>query len=264
MMGILEFSFARNALAGGLIMALFLPLLSFFVVTRRLSFTGVGISHSAFGGLALGVLLGINPVYGAIAISILVAFVMAEASRRGVPEDTTTGVLFAGTMALGAVLLALAGGTRVDLWTYLFGNILSLSEFDLLLLGGVAALNLGFLLLFLRKLLFSTFDPELAEAHGVRTGLLNSALLFILALSVVACMRAVGVVLISGLLVFPGSIGARVSRSHKGGIIFSYLAGIIAIIGGLGLSFWLNLPSGASVILVGTLIFLASLVFWKR
>ncbi len=263
-MGILEFSFARNALAGGLIMASFLPLLSFFVVTRRLSFTGVGISHSAFGGLALGVLLGINPVWGAVAVSVLVAFVMAEASRRGVPEDTTTGVLFAGTMAMGAVLLAIAGGTRIDLWTYLFGNILSLAGFDLILLGTIALLNLAFLLLFLRKLLFSTFDPELAEAHGVRTGLLNAALLFILALSVVACMRAVGVVLISGLLVFPGAIGARVSRSHAGGILASYLSGAIAIIGGLGLSFWLNLPSGASIILVGTVIFLLSLLFWRR
>lgn len=263
-MGIFEFSFARYALAGGLIMALFLPLLSFFVVTRRLSFTGVGISHSAFGGLALGVLLGINPVYGAIAVSILVALIMAEASRRGVPEDTTTGVLFAGTMALGAVFLALAGGTRVDLWTYLFGNILSLAGFDLLLLGGVAVLNLVFLLLCLRKLIFSTFDPELAEANGVRTGLLNAALLFILALSVVACMRAVGVVLISGLLVFPGAIGARVSKSYAGGMLVSYLAGATAILGGLGLSFWLNLPSGASVILVGTVIFLVSLVSWRK
>jgi len=263
-MGILEFSFARNALLGGAIMALFLPLLSFFVVTRRLSFTGVGISHSAFGGLALGVLLGINPVWGAVAVSVLVALVMAEASRRGVPEDTTTGVLFAGTMALGAVLLALAGGTRIDLWTYLFGNILSLAGFDLLLLGTIAALNLGFLLVFMRKLLFSTFDPELAEAHGVRTGLLNAALLFILALSVVACMRAVGIVLISGLLVFPGAIGARISKSHTRGILFSYLAGAVAILGGLGLSFWLNLPSGASVILVGTVIFLLSLVFWRK
>ncbi|MGB9589479.1 MAG: metal ABC transporter permease [Candidatus Hydrothermia bacterium] len=263
-MGILEFSFARNALAGGLIMVLFLPLLSFFVVTRRLSFTGVGISHSAFGGLALGVLLGINPVYGAVLVSILVALIMAEAARRGVPEDTTTGILFAGTMAMGAVLLAIAGGTRVDLWTYLFGNILSLASFDLVLLGIIALLNMGFLLFFLKKLLFSTFDPELAAAHGVRTGVLNTALLFILALSVVACMRAVGVVLISGLLVFPGAIGARVSKSHKGGIMFSYLAGAIAIIGGLGISFWLNLPSGASVILVGTIIFLLSLVFWRK
>jgi len=263
-MSILEFPFARNALFGGLIMAVFLPLLSFFVVTRRLSFTGVGISHSAFGGLALGVLLGINPVWGAVAVSILVALVMAEASRRGVPEDTTTGVLFAGTMALGAVLLSLAGGTRVDLWTYLFGNILSLSVPDLVLLGAIAVLNLVFLLLFLRKLLFSTFDPELAEAHGVKTGLLNATLLLVLALSVVACMRAVGVVLISGLLVFPGAIGARVAKSHKAGILFSYLTGAVAILGGLGLSFWLNLPSGASIILVGTIIFLLSLVFWRK
>jgi len=263
-MSIFEFSFARNAIIGGLIMALFLPLLSFFVVTRRLSFTGVGISHSAFGGLALGVLFGINPVWGAVAVSIIVAFVMAEASRRGVPEDTTTGVLFAGTMALGAVLLAIAGGTRVDLWTYLFGNILSLAGFDLFLLGAIAALNLCFLLLSFRKLLFSTFDPELAEAHGVRTGLLNAALLFVLALSVVACMRAVGVVLISGLLVFPGAIGARVAKSYKSGILISYLAGAIAILGGLALSFWLNLPSGASIILLGTIIFLLSLVFWRK
>jgi len=258
-MGILEFGFARNSLLASAVMALFLPGLSFFIVTRRLSFTGVGISHSAFGGLALGVLVGINPLWAAVGFALVVALALAEAARRGVPEDTTTGVLFAGTMALGVMFLAVAGGSRVDLWTYLFGNILSVSRGDILVLAVICVACVAFGAVSWKGLLLSTFDEELARAGGVRVGLLNTLLLVLVSFTVVGCLKAVGIVLLSGLLVFPGAVGARLAVSCRAGFVASYIVGALAIFGGLALSFTLNLPSGASIILVGTLLFLASL-----
>ncbi len=259
-MGILEHEFAVNALAGATIIAAFLPLLSFFVVSRNLSFTGVGVSHSAFGGLALGVLLGVNPLLTAVGFAVVVALVLAEAYRQGVSEDTTTGVLFAGSMALGAIFLGLARGTRIDLWTYLFGNLLSLSHQDIAILLTVGVMALGFLLFTKRHLLLLAFDPELALATGVKVNLLNAALMVLIGLSVVACIRAVGIVLLSGLMVFPGAIGVRLARSYKKGILISYAAGAVAVFGGLAVSFWLDLPSGATIVMSGTVLFLLSLL----
>ncbi len=241
-------------------MSLFLPPLSFVVVVRRLAFAGVGLSHSAFAGIALALLLGVHPVLGALLVAVGVAFLLAKASDKGVPEDAAIGVLFAGSMAAGAVLLSLYGGTRVELWAYLFGNILSVSNFDLWFLGAAAAVSLGFFFGTKRNLLLVAFNRELALAEGVNVPALNLGLMTVLAVAVIASVKAVGIVLASGLLVLPAAVGTRLSPSARGSLALSWLVGAGVIFGGLGLSWWLDLPSGATIMLLGTAVYLATLI----
>jgi ABC-type Mn2+/Zn2+ transport system permease subunit len=253
--------FMQRAFAAGVLIALLCATFSVFVVLKRLSFIGVGISHSAFGGVALGFLLGIHPIVTAIVFSGSVALLIGWINRKGrLHEDTAIGIFFALTMALGIFLIGIKREYNVDLFGYLFGNILAVTRGDLILVIVLVPIILALVLSVFKELLFLSFDEEVAEVSGVPVALLSSLFLVAMAVTIVIAIKLIGIVLVSALLVLPGATGRQLARNYRGMLVLSILSALVSTIGGLFLSYYLDLASGATIVLLaGGLFFLAFL-----
>ncbi len=202
----LSYQFMQNALAGGIMVSVLCAIVSFFVVLKRLSFIGVGISHSAFGGVALAALLGVNIMFGAVGFSLGMALFIAFLRQRGkLSEDTVIGILFAFTMALGIIFVGLSNSYNVDLFGYLFGSILSITRTDLWVILILGASVLILIALFFKELLFICFDEEMAAVYGIPVNALYTLLLSLIALTVVVAIKIVGIILVSAFLVIPAA-----------------------------------------------------------
>jgi zinc transport system permease protein len=256
----LSYGFVQRALLTGMLLALTCAVLAFFVVLRRMAFIGVGISHAALGGVAIGVLTGLPPVAAAAAFSVAVAWVIGWISGRGqISEDTAIGVFFPTAMALGVALISFSPTYRQDLMGYLFGNILSVSAGDVWLLGALATLSLAMLAGLFKELLFWGVDEEGARAAGLPTSLLRYLLLTVLAVTIVAAMKLVGIVLISAFLVIPAATGQAVAATMRGMLAVSLGSALFSVVAGLWLSWLWDLPSGASIVLLSALLFFGAL-----
>lgn len=259
MMEFLSYGFIQRALLTGGVLGVTCAILGVFVVLRRMAFIGVGISHAALGGVAVGLLLGAPPVVAAGVFSVGVAWVIGWLTRKGeVSEDTAIGIFFPTAMALGVALISLSQTYRQDLLGYLFGNILSVGPGDLWLLLGLAGLSLGILALFFKEFLFLGVDEEAARAAGLPAAFLSYLLLTILAVTIVASMKLVGIILVSAFLVVPAATGQALGQSVAGMVFFSVVSALVSVFAGLWLSWLWNLPSGASVVLFAAVLFFAS------
>jgi len=257
---VLGYAFVQRALIAGILVGVLCGVLGFFVVLKRLSFIGVGISHSAFGGIAIGVLAGVEPLLAAAVFSTAVAWAIGWLSRKGrLHEDTAIGILFSSAMALGVALISLSSTYQVDLFGYLFGNILAVSASDLWLLGSIAMVVLGVVGLLFKELLFLAFDEEVARANGLPVTALYFVLLGCLALAVVAAIRVVGIVLVEALLVIPAAIGYQLAHGYRAMLCLSVAAAVLSAVVGLFVSYFLNVAAGATIVLVLTVLFVAAL-----
>ena len=258
---LLSYGFMQRALVAGMLVGLLCGVLGFFVILKRMSFVGVGISHSAFGGIAVGVLLGVEPLLAAAVFATLVAWGIGWLSRSGrLHEDTSIGILFSSAMALGVALISLSRGYQVDLFGYLFGNILSVSPSDLWLLAGIAFVVLSLIALLFKEFLFLAFDEEVARASGLPVSALWFLLLTCLALSVVAAIRVVGIILVEALLVIPAAIGYQLARGYRTMLCVSVLSAVAAVIAGLFISYFFNIAAGATIVLTLTVLFFLALL----
>ena len=264
-MEIFAYEFMQRAFLAGLMVSLLCSFIAFFVVLRRLAFIGVGISHSAFGGVALGILLQVNPILMAAAFSLAVSWLIGLVSRQGeLHEDTAIGIFFSAAMALGVALISLSGSYNVDLFGYLFGNILSVNTADLWLVGILGSIALFFLILFFKELLYISFDEEMARVSGLPVTFLNYLLLTLMAVTVVVSIKVVGIVLASALLVIPAATGYQLARHYRLMLGISLLCGTSSSVLGLWLSYRYDLASGATIVLCSTLIFFLALLFSPR
>jgi len=255
----LSYGFMQRALAAAVITGALCSVVAFFVVLKRLSFVGVGVSHSALGGVALGVIAGVDPVISGGIFATAVAWLIGWVSRKGhISEDTAIGTFFSASMALGVILLGLAKSYTADLMSFLFGNILAITETDLWLLGGLSAAVFLFVGVFFKELLTMTFDEELARADGLPVGPLYFGLLTAIALTVVVTVKAVGLVLSSALLVIPAAVGFELVKDFRKMLWISLATGVIGSVSGLVVSYYLDVASGATIVLVLSLIFLVA------
>jgi len=256
-----EFAFMQRALAAAVLLGCVCGVLGFFVVLRRFAFVGVGISHSAVGGVALGILLGISPLLTAGVFAVAVALGIAWTARRGrLSEDAVIGVFFSGSMALGVVLFSIKRGYQQDFMSYLFGNVLAISTQELWILAGFGALVIAAIALAFRRLLFVAFDEEIARAYRQPVDALNAGLLVLLAIAVVIGARVVGVLLIEALLVVPAATAALWARHYKEQLWLATLFAVASGILGLTAAYWLNLAAGATIVLVSVAFFFVSLL----
>jgi len=261
----LELAFMQRAFAAAVVIGVVCGALGFFVVLRRLAFIGVGISHSAIGGVAIGVVAGLPPLATGAVFAVAVALGIAAVGRRSLlSEDAVIGVFFSGSMALGVVLFSLQRGYQQDLFGYLFGDVLAISGSELatLAVGGAAvaaALGLAF-----RPLFFIAFDEEIAQAYGQPVGALNTALLVLLALTIVIGVRLVGAILVEALLVIPAASAALWATSWRAQLAISTGLGAASGVLGLAIAYWLDLAAGASIVLVSAGLFFASLGLRRR
>lgn len=252
--------FFRNAFIMSLVLGILFGILSFFVVMRKMSFMGAGIAHTAFGGVALGVLIGVNPFFTSLAFCVAAAILIGKLVRLGkISYDMGIGIFFAFSMALGAIFLAMKKGYAFDLMSYLFGNILGVTRADIVIALATLLLFSAFVLLFMNRVLFMIVDEEVAKVSGVRTGALDTCLLVFLAGIIVISIKIVGIILVSALVVLPAGFGLLVSRDYRRVIPAGMLFAVTVMAGGLVLSYYLDLPTGATIVTAGTLLYFISL-----
>ncbi len=253
----LSLGFLQRALLAGVMVSALCGVLSVFVILRRLAFIGVGISHSAFGGVALGFLLAVDPLWTGTAFAALVALAIDWAQRHTrVEEDTAIGIFFAASMALGLVFLHLSRAYNVDVFSFLFGNLLAIGPRQVFQILAVAVAVLAIVWVFFKELVFLSFDEEMAWVSGLPVASLSRMFLVMMALVVIVAIYLVGIILVSALLVIPGAIAQNVSRQVRGMVAASTGVAIAATVGGLALSFWLDFPSGATIVLLLAAIYL--------
>jgi ABC-type Mn2+/Zn2+ transport system permease subunit len=258
-MEILEYAFMQRALVAGAVIGALCAIVGVYVVLKSLSFIGAGIAHASFGGVALGFLVGVNPVLSAIAFCLATAWGIGLVARKGVvKEDTAIGIFFASTMALGILFIGLMHGYNVDLFGYLFGSILAVTREDLWIMLGVGAGIVLVVAVFFKELLFVSFDPEMAEVTGVPAGKIYFLLISLVALTVVISIKVVGIVLVSALIVTPAAAAYQLSEDFRRMMALAVLIGVTSAIGGLLLSYALDTASGATIVLLATLFFFLS------
>jgi zinc transport system permease protein len=249
----------QNALMAGLLAAVACGIVGVYVVVKKVVFISGGIAHTSFGGIGLGYLLGINPVLGAMFFAIASALGIGLVTRRTkIPEDTAIGILWAMGMALGIIFIGLSPGYAPDLFSYLFGNILTVPTSDLMLMLILDTVIIMLVLLLYKEFLFISFDEEFSTVSGVPTKRLYLLLLCLVALTVVVLIRVVGIILVIALLTIPAALARQFTHSLKKMMLLAILAGIVFTFLGLWLSYLLDLASGATIILVsGTALFIS-------
>lgn len=261
-----EFGFMQRAFVGGVLVGAICALVGTYVVLRGLAFVGDALAHAAFPGVVIAYLLKGNIYLGATIFALATALAIGLVSRRGrVSYDTAIGILFAGAFALGVLLMSTIRGYTVDLFSFLFGNVLGISTGDLLLVGLLGTIVVLTIILFYKELLLLSFDPTVAEAMGYPVQALNYLLLGLIALTIVISIQAVGIILVVALLVTPSATAFLLTeRFFRMMILGAFLAVLAAVIG-LYLSYYMNLASGAAIVLVSTCLFflvLASRRLW--
>jgi len=255
-MDILQYTFMQRALIAGAIVGALCAIIGVYVVLRGMSFVGAGIAHASFGGVALGFLLGINPIITAVFFCIATALGIGAISRKGdIKEDTAVGIFFSATMALGILFIGLFKGYSVDLFGYLFGSILAVTQFDLVMTAVVGVLVLLIIAALYKEFMFISFDQETATIVGIPVVTLYYLLLAIIALVIVVSIKVVGIILVSALIIIPAATAFQIAEDFRLMMILSTVFGVISSIGGLFLSYALNTASGATIVLLATAIF---------
>jgi manganese/iron transport system permease protein len=236
-----------------------------FVVLRGLAFIGDAISHAAFPGVVVAFLLKGPYLLGAGVAAVATALAIGWVSRRArIRADTAIGVLFAGTFALGVFLFSTIQGYVADLFSFLFGYLLSTTVEDLIGLAILGALVLGTVAVLWKELLYATFDPLGAAASGLRVDRLESLFLALVALTIVISLQAVGIILVVAMLVTPAATAQLLAVRFGRLMALAVVVGVGASIVGLYLSYWLDAASGATIVLVETAAFLAALALGPR
>lgn len=247
----LQFEFMQNALLAALFGGIACGVIGSFVVVKKIGYISGGIAHASFGGIGLGYFMGVNPLFCLIPFTLVSAWIIGLMSRKAkVSEDTAIGILWTTGMALGVIFIGKTPGYVPDLFSYLFGNILTVPREDIYFMAGLDIFILAAVFLFYREFLAISFDEEYARASGIPTLFIYLFLLTLVAVTVVMLIRIVGIILVIALLTIPPSIAKQHTTSLFSMIILSVILGTSLTLGGLFLSYRLDLASGATVILL--------------
>ncbi len=263
MLEFLSYGFMQKALIGGIAIALCCGLIGPFLVLRRLSLLGDGLAHLAFGGVALGLLIGINPLISALITVVVGSFWVRSLIRKNVYGDAAIALLLSFGVGVGIVILGIAGGFNTSLYSYLIGSILALNTTDIMLAFGLLAATAIFLALFYQDMLHLAFNEELAYLSRKNVTVANILFTILTAMIVVIGIRAVGILLVSALIVIPTLIALNVSRSFRQTVIISSISSLISVLAGILFSFVLDIPPSGSIVLILFAGFFGTQLFWK-
>ena len=257
--------FMQKALVAGFLVSLLTGLISTFVVLRKMSFVGAGISHAAFGGVAIGFYAGFNPLLAAVVYAVIVAIGIETTAKKGrISEDVSIGIFYSISMAIGIALVSLSQSYNIDLFGYLFGNILAITHDEIVLTLITSAVVIAIILFFLKELFLITYNEELARVSGIRVNFLNILFLVALSVSIVVSIRIVGIIMVSALLVVPGATARLFAKGLRSMIAISCAAGLISVVAGLFLSYQYDIAPGAGIVLTSAMIFFTSLFLKKK
>lgn len=252
----LAYGFMQRGMLAATLVGVLCAIIGCYVVLRSMAFLGDALAHAVLPGVAIAYLMGTNLTAGALVAAVVVALLISFFSRQGaIKEDTAIGIVFAAALALGVALISSVRTYAVDLTHIMFGNVLGVSPTDLQLIAGIGAAVLLTLLAFYRQFLVVAFDPVLAATQRLPVERLRMLLLLLIALTIVVSLQTVGVGLVAAMLVTPGATAYLLTRRLPAMMAVAALIGALSSIAGLYLSYYVNIASGAAVVLVATAIF---------
>lgn len=258
------YQFFQNALLGGVVAAIACALVGLFLILKKEAMLGDGLSHTAFGGIALGLLLGVNPLLTALGVSVLAVFGISYMRRKGIaPSDSAIAVMLALGFSIGLIVISVSGGFNVELFSYLFGSILTIDQVDLLsvsLLGLFVLLFIGF---FRRELLSMVFDEEDSRIMGIPTKRLSIAFDLLVAVTIVLSIKVIGTILVVALLVLPGLSALKLNFSFRKTLIASIGFSVLSTILGIMFSAVFDIATAGLIVFLLVLFFLLSMVYRK-
>lgn len=256
---ILQYPFMQRALVAGLAIGFLCAVIGVFVTLRSMSFFSDAIAHAALAGIALGVLLGMDPVLAAVIFCVVVALGITYLTvRTELTSDTVIGVFFSGSMALGVLVIGFQKGYQTDLLSYLFGDILSVSDLDVVLALALTTLVVGLIFWRSTLLIKVALNRDLAQVEGVNAVAWDYLFMVLLALTVSVSLRIVGIVLVSALIIVPAAAARNLARDFRGLMGMAAAIGLVSAVVGLVASFYTDTPSGPTIVLMAIVIFVAS------
>ena len=261
----LEYAFMQRALIGGLLVSIIAPFMGTFIVVRRMSLIGDSLSHVALSGIVLAALFGVEPIYGAVVITVIAAyFIFFLRENYASYEEISLAIIMSSGIALASVLMGFSKNIRGNFLSYLFGSITGISNQDIYIMIALSIIIFAFWGVNYYKLFHMAFDEESAKAMGIKTDKLGKIFIILIALCVVVSMRIVGVLLISSMMVIPVAAAMQYSLSFKQTINSSIIIAVISVIGGITLSFYFDLASGGTIVLISVIILIASILLKGR
>jgi zinc transport system permease protein len=262
---VFHYQFIQRALLAGCFIGVLCSTLGVFLVLRRLSLIGDGLAHVTFGSIAVGLLLRLEPMYAAIPLVMLSSLgILKLIEKARVYGDTAIGIVSSLGVATGIILVSISGGFNVDLFSYLFGSILSISKAEVVISVVLSLAVILMVLLFYNELVSLTFDEDCAKISGIKTGRLNAILILLTALTVVLAMKVVGIMLVSAMLILPASAALQVAKSFKMSLLLAAAIAVFSVVSGIWISFVADLPTGGVIILTNFIVFLGALGWRAR
>lgn len=248
---IFAYDFLTNAFIASILSGITCGIVGSYIVTRRIVFLSSGITHASFGGLGIALYAGINPILGALSFAALSSVGIEFASRRGhIREDSVVGIIWSLGMAIGALFMSLRPGYATDLTSYLFGNILIVTPTDNLWLGIITVALIVGAVIWLRKLMYITFDEEYAKSQGINTTLVAYIMAVVIAVVIVLSIKIMGIILLLSLITIPTVIANDITKDFR---LITPLSAIIAVIGNIAgfiLSYEYDVPTGSCIIFI--------------
>ncbi len=262
MLDIFQYGFIIRGFEAGLIVAIIAPFIGMFLVLKRFSLIADTFSHISLAGVAIGLLLGINPMITAIVASLVSSFFIERLRiSKKIFGESALALFLSGSLALAVIIISLAHGFSIDLFNYLFGSIVTVKQSDVYVIGTLGAFVIALLLLFYKELVFITFDEEAAQVTGLPTKLLNIMLIMLAALTVALAIPIVGVLLISALVVVPVISALQFKTSFRNSIVIAEIISIFSVFAGILISFYFNLSTGGTIVMLTILVFILVYVY---
>ncbi|EJW99328.1 zinc ABC transporter [gut metagenome] len=252
---ILYYTFFQHAILGALLVSLLCAMVGTYVVNRRMVIAGGGVAHASLGGVGLGAFFGLSPLFCAAGFALLSGLGIHELSRRKVREDAAIAMLWTLGMSVGILAAYLTPGFMTELPLYLFGDILAITATDLWISGGLLLFTAAFFYLFLPAIITVSYDTDFAVTQGLPVAVIERVMIGLTALTIVACLHLVGVVMVVSLLSIPQMTAALFTNSFRKMIGWSALISFLECLGGLMLSYYCNVPSGATIILLAVMLY---------
>lgn len=251
-----QYAFMQRAFVVAITVGLLCSIMGTYVVLRKLSFIGDGIAHASFAGIVIAYIRGMDYYVGAAIVAVATALGIGFVHRRGnISLDTTIGVLFTAAFALGVFLMSRLRSYAVDLQSFLFGNILSVSVNDVFFIAGLGLVIAITVVVLFRGLLYTSFDPVVAQASGMPVAAIEYVLLVMLALTIIVALQSVGIILVAALLVTPAAAAYQLTKRFAPMMTLAAVLGVLSTVGGLYLSYFLRSSSGATIVLLATILF---------
>lgn len=253
------YKFFNNALLAAIFASIACGIIGSYIVSKRMVFISGGITHASFGGIGIAWFLGINPILGAAVFSVLAALGIEWVSlKSNVREDSAIGILWSFGMAVGIIFIFITPGYAPNLMSYLFGSILTVSGTDLIMIAILAAILIILFTAFYHLILFVAFDEDYARSHNIPINLIKYILISLVAITIVLNIRLVGIILVISFLTIPQSTANIFTKKFNYIILLSIAFGVIGSVSGLLISYYSNIPSGATIIFVFVILFILS------